>query len=202
MAAPVTYFPDESVEFHFTMGLNFGVAVTRFSNGRRQARKTVEKVLRSLEGRIPTTTLTKSESVRAFLTNRFGPLETFYIYAWPFQKFTAFAVGTGNDVQLDFPVPFLFGATITNILVDGVAAEGSHTVSFGQVPISGAHFIRIESPPVGGDEDIVADIIGREQIPVELVGNVVRIEHPLRRPQSSAETGAADYYSLPVMEVP
>lgn len=181
------------------MGLNFGVSVTRFSNGRRQARKTSEKVLRSLEGRIPTTTLTKSEAIRSFLTARFGPLEPFYIYAWPYQKFTSVDLGLTTDAVLTYTTPFK-GATISSFLRAGTPQASPADYSLGTAANGETTIILTANP--GDDQTMFISGVGRERIPVELVGTTVPIEHPLRRPQSSSETGAADFYSISVLEVP
>ena len=178
------------------MGLNFPVQITRFSNGRRQTKKLVEKVLRSLDGVVPGTTLANSETLRAFITARFGPLETFYIFAWPFQKFTAAAIGTGNGSATQFVMPYK-ATTVTALYAGGVSKAFTVTVGAGSGGEDRANFSSYT--PTNG-EAVTADLIGRERIPVELTGTTVPIGHPLRIPQSNAK--AADFYTVSVLEVP
>jgi hypothetical protein len=193
---PSVYWPDHSVEFGFTFGLSFNTIETRLSNRRRQARLLDPRPQRTLEGRVPTITWNSSEEIRSFITARGGNFEPFWIYAWMRQQFTKFPVGTGDGIATDFVIPFMYdGLTATNVKV----AEGVAGFVIGDAG-GGGHqaFLRLDDPPLA-DDLIIADIIGRERIPVVLNGNVLHVEHPLHRHQGAS--GPADFYSIPVIEV-
>jgi hypothetical protein len=196
---PTVYFPDDSVEFGFTFAMSFNTIETRFSNRRRQARLLDARPQRTLEGRIPAILWDTSEGTRAFVTARGGNFEPFYIFAWMRQQFTGFAwPGVADGLSTG---PFIFPfkkATITNVILKLGGAQTLGT-DYTVTDFPGLEtYLTFTSPPIAGDYPI-ADILGRERIPVVLNGNVLHVEHPLHRAQNAA--GPADFYSIPVIEV-
>jgi len=198
------YFPDLSVEFHFSFGIEYRNQVTRFANGRRQARPLVEQGLRHLQGRIPTITWDTSEAVRAFVDAQRGNLFPFFIYYHARQQFTAFPEALTVGTQTTYILPFLFdGAAFGEVRVDGtlktLTTDYTITEEPGGYGLGGEALLNfVEVQTVG--KLVTIDVLGRERILVELVDGVLSVEHPNRVPQERPYP--ADFYGLNVVEYP
>lgn len=200
------YFPNLSVEFQFSFGVEYRNQITRFANGRRQAKPLIEKGLRHLQGRIPATMWDNSEEIRSFVDSVRGSLTPFYIFNWKIQQFTNLLLGTGDGATGVLYLPFMGNsnddvARISNLTEGGTPLTGggvNYSVDWQTYPTPIAQVTRVGTFWANG-ADVRAKVLGRERIPVEMDGSL-QVDHPLRSHKTF--TKPADFYVINVTEVP